>query len=192
MIKTARKQNSQVVAAKTNAAALGELYEKYYPRVLRFCVLRLFNQDLAEEVVSMVFLDVASNMGRFRGNSEPEFTAWLFRIATNHCHNAVRKKVRRQRIMDQVQAELEPSSAAADAPFESQDDHWPLVYDALARLKPLEQTVITLRYFEKLEYEQIAEIVKRRPSTVRVLHHRGLNKLRCQLEEKLGGGLSCS
>ena len=185
---TARKQNTLVMAAKTDSAALGKLYEQYYPRVLRFCVLRLFNQDLAEEVVSMVFLDVADNIGRFRGSSEPEFTAWLFRIATNHCHNAVRKKVRRQRIMDQVQAELQQTDPAEST--ESLMDHWPLVYDALARLKPLEQTVITLRFFEKLDFDQIAEIIKRRTSTARVLLHRGLNKLRSHLEDKLGDELS--
>ena len=185
---TARKHNSLVVAAKTDSTALGKLYEKYYPRVLRFCVLRLFSQDLAEEVVSTVFLDVANNIGRFRGSSEPEFTAWLFRIATNHCHNTVRKKVRRQRILDQVQAELQ--APAVESSQETLMDHWPIVYDALARLKPLEQTVITLRFFEKLEFDQIAEIIKRRPATARVLLHRGLKKLRSHLEDKLGGELS--
>ena len=187
---TARKQSPVVVAAKTDSTALGELYEEFYPRVLRFCVLRLFNQDLAEEVVSTVFLDVADNIGRFRGASVPEFTAWLFRIATNHCHNAVRKKVRRRRILDQVQSELEQVTSSATSSQETLMDHWPLVYEALARLKPLEQTVITLHFFEKLEYDQIAEIIKRRPTTVRVLLHRGLNKLRSTLEDKLGGELS--
>ena len=184
------EQSPRVLAAKTDTAALGELYETFYPRVLRFCVLRLFNQDLAEEVVSMVFLDVADNIGRFRGSSEREFTVWLFRIATNHCHNIVRKKMRRQRILDQVKTELAQPSTTEDATQDSLMDHWPQVYEALARLKPREQTVITLRFFEKLEYEQIAVVIKRRPATVRVLLHRGLKKLRSLLADRLGGEMS--
>jgi len=184
------EQSPRVLAAKTDASALGELYEAFYPRVLRFCVLRLYIQDLAEEVVSMVFLDVADSIGRFRGSSEPEFTAWLFRIATNHCHNVVRKKVRRQRILDQVKAEMAEPITTEPSKHGVLMDRWPKVYEAMTRLKPLEQTVITLRFFEKLEFDQIAKIIKRRPATVRVFLHRGLKTLRSLLTDSFSEGNS--
>jgi len=54
-----------VVLAKTQAAALGRLYELYYDRIFRFCVHRLFNRTTAEDVTSSVFL-------RATGKNRPE------------------------------------------------------------------------------------------------------------------------
>ena len=39
-----------VVLAKTQATALGRLYELYYDRIFRFCVHRLFNRSTAKDV----------------------------------------------------------------------------------------------------------------------------------------------
>ncbi len=60
---------------------------------------------------------------------------------------------------------------------------WPTLYQAILKLKPKHQTIITLRFFENLEFEQIAKIIKARPATVRVTMHRTLKKLRQLLTE---------
>ena len=45
-----------VIRARREAEALGQLYDTYYDKVLRFCVYRLFNREVAEDVTSVVFL----------------------------------------------------------------------------------------------------------------------------------------
>ncbi|MFC1766074.1 RNA polymerase sigma factor [Planctomycetota bacterium] len=178
-----------VVQAKGNSEALGVLYERYYERLLRFCVLRLFNQEAAEEVMANVFLSVADSIGRFRGTTERQFGSWLYRIATNQCNNYVRKTKRRQRILEGVSYELaQRYQMEADETPES-FDNWPAIYAAMSQLKPVEQTVITLRFFEKLEFETIAEITGKRLTTVRVILHRALKKLRQRLSYAVGGEL---
>ena len=51
-----------VLRARTQANALGQLYEIYYDRILRFCVHRLFNKEIAEDITSTVFLEVAQQI----------------------------------------------------------------------------------------------------------------------------------
>ena len=179
-----------VVQAKANAEALGLLYERYYERLLRFCVIRLFDQETAEEVMANVFLCVADGIGRFRGTTERQFGSWLYRIATNQCNNYVRKTKRRQRILDHVAAELVARREQQQVPEGTSDfDRWPAIYQAMSQLKPIEQTVITLRFFEKLEFETISEITGKRAAAVRVILHRALKKLRERLEGAIGGDL---
>jgi len=60
----ATEDNNLVLKAKTQAEALGELYEMYYERIFRFCVHRLFNKEIAEDVTSAVFLQVAHRIRR--------------------------------------------------------------------------------------------------------------------------------
>ncbi len=46
------------------------------------------------------------------------------------------------------------------------------------------QEVITLRFFENLEYSQIAQILNKHMGTVKSLIHRGLNRLRKQMDKQ--------
>ena len=62
-----------VVRAKTDRAAFGSLYDRYQPLVTRYCMRRLFDRTVAEDVVSDVFLTVASNIRTFPGRTETDF-----------------------------------------------------------------------------------------------------------------------
>ena len=72
-----------VTRTKTDRTAFGLLFDRYYPHVTRYCVRRLFDRDVAEDVASEVFLAVASKLRGFLGTTECDFRRWLFRIATN-------------------------------------------------------------------------------------------------------------
>jgi len=66
-----RTENDDLVLkARTQAGALGRLYELYYERIFRFCVHRLFNKEIAEDVTSAVFLQVARGIRTFKGRND--------------------------------------------------------------------------------------------------------------------------
>ena len=95
---TQTDRDELVCRARTDADALGQLYELYYERILRFCVHRLFNRTVAEDVTSAIFLDVARKMCDFKGKSEDDFRRWLYTIASNHANGYIRKSLRRKAI----------------------------------------------------------------------------------------------
>ena len=55
---------------------------------------------------------------------------------------------------------------------------------AMASLPRLQRAVLVLGYLDDLPDEEIAELLGRRPATVRSLRHRGLQALRRQLETR--------
>jgi RNA polymerase sigma-70 factor (ECF subfamily) len=174
-----------VVRARGEADALGQLYELYYGRIFRFCVHRLFNRTVAEDVCGAIFLDVARGIGDFEGKSEDDFRRWLFTIASNHANSYIRKSLRRKAIF----AEAAASMAAMDAvdASDSGDLDWPTVYRAIGRLNRKEQTIVTLRFFEGLDFADIAAVVGAKESSVRVTLHRTIKKLRNHLNAVFGG-----
>jgi RNA polymerase sigma factor (sigma-70 family) len=54
---------------------------------------------------------------------------------------------------------------------------WPTLYAAIRQLKPEHQTILTLRFFENMDYDDIAKVVDARPATIRVTLHRILRRL---------------
>jgi RNA polymerase sigma-70 factor (ECF subfamily) len=171
-----------VLRAHTEADALGQLYELYYERILRFCVYRLFSKEAAEDVTSAVFLAVARSIRAFPGRTEEDFRNWLYVIAANNANAYIRKTSRRKQLFEKVA----PITAAGNN-HDPQNPNWPRLYAAILKLKPKHQTIITLRFFENLEFEQIAKIINARQATVRMTLHRILKKLRNHLQAIVDG-----
>lgn len=175
-----------VFRAHTDADALGELYELYYERIFRFCVHRLFYKEAAEDVTSTVFLEVAAQIRTFTGRTEADFSNWLYAIAANQANAYIRKTSRRKLLLEKA-ARLTAINNT-DSADDSAELDWPRLYTAILKLRARHQTIITLRFFEKLSFEQIAEIINARPATVRVTLHRILKKLRNHLQTIVDGG----
>ena len=174
-----------VVRARVDAEALSQLYELYYERIFRFCVHRLFIKEVAEDVTSTVFLKVAGGIRSFGGRSERDFRNWLYAIAANQANAYIRKTSRRKRLLAEAARSL--TTAAANSDDDSSEPDWPTLYSAILKLKPEHQTIITLRFFENMDYEQIAKILNARKETVRVTVHRILGKLRKHLHTAFEG-----
>ena len=174
-----------VLRAKTQAEALGRLYEMYYERIFRFCVHRLFNKEIAEDVTSAVFLQVARGICGFKGRSEQDFRNWLYAIAANQANAYIRRTSRRKKLLAEAAGSMIP--AAAGCADTSLEPDWPRLYTAILKLKPQHQTIVTLRFFENFSYKQIEQILDVKEATLRVTLHRILNQLRNQLQTVFDG-----
>lgn len=174
-----------VLRARTEAAALGHLYDLYYERIFRFCVHRLFRREIAEDVTSTIFLEVARKISTFAGRTRRDFRNWLYAIAANQVNAYLRKTLRRRKLL--TAATASKRSAGNDSPKILSELDWPVLYQAILKLKPEHQTIVTLRFFESMGFDQIGQIVHARPATVRVTLHRILRKLRKHLQTVLNG-----
>ncbi len=174
-------EDDLVLKSRTQAEALSRLYEMYYEHIFRFCVHRLFNKEIAEDVTSTVFLEVARRIRLFKGGTVQDFQNWLYAIAANQANAYIRKTSRRKELLKEA-AEL--MTAADESTDESSEPDWPRLYAAILKLKPQHQTIVTLRFFENCKYEQIAQILNVKEVTVRVTLHRILNELRNYLQSE--------
>lgn len=163
--------------------AFAELYLLHYRDVFHYCVRRLFDRHLAEDVTSTVFLKVMHSLDSFDGKMA-SFRSWLLRIATNVVYDHLREARRRSDVMQRV-ARNAPRDAVFT--FASDDDLFErkaLLRQALLSLKPKYQTVIALRFFEDMRPIEIAGCLGEKPSTV----YTWLSRATAQLRKKLGAG----
>jgi len=169
-----------VVLARTDRAALGLLYDRYYAHVARYCLRRLFDRSIAEDVVSDVFLQVASHIREFPGRTATDFRRWLFRIATNAVNAHLRQSQRRHELWEAAARgrhwDRGSGSHSSQAVHERLD--WPAVYQAVLELEERDQTIVTLRFFADLSHEEIADVVNATAGAVRTALSRTLNRLR--------------
>lgn len=167
-----------VVRAKSDRAAFGCLFDRYYPHVLRYCLRRLSERATAEDVTSDVFLQVATHLRGFAGTSETDFRRWLFRIATNSIQAQQRRAGRRREILRTAAREHRLGSGVAGERDGPEKLDWQLIHEALLELDEREQTIISLRFFAGLSHEEIADVVDSTAGAVRTAMSRTLARLR--------------
>lgn len=171
-----------VVRARTDRVAFGRLYDMCYPRIFRHCLRRLFLRAVAEDVTSDVFLRVARQIPKFTGASLDDFVRWVHAIATNEINAYLRQTQRRARLLDEAarrKAIRVVDQSASSTSLGALD--WPRVYEALLTLKPRDQSIVTLRFFDAMSHEQIAGILDMHPGAVRTALTRSLRQLRREL-----------
>ena len=170
--------------ACSDSAAFAELYRMHYEMVFRYCSRRLFNRHAAEDVTSTVFFRVMKKIHLFKGNSK-DFRNWVYRIATNAINDHLRM-ARKQADMVKLVSQEDVIDQVSDSGSDMQHEELNLlVKRALLELKPKYQTVITLRFFEKMKLTEIAEVLGKNPATIRSQLSRALDKLRrqCKLSD---------
>ena len=171
-----------VEQAKTDREAFGELYDRHYDMVLNYVVKRTANVHVSQDITSDVFFKALHNIGKYRWNGVP-FSVWLFRIASNEIANHYRNLKRRKYSESETTrwTDTETPSAEAeliDAEEElTRNQQYLLLHQQLSILPMKYQEVITLRYFEKKQINEISQMLEKKEGTVKSLLHRGLEKL---------------
>lgn len=142
-----------------------------------------------EDLAGTVVLRLAERIGDFRGD-EPAFRSWVFTIA----HNA---------IVDDLRSQKPTSSTASPEThllaLRTTDDPEREVLaqlglehaiDALDDVAPEHRDVVLLRVIGGFSVDEVAEILGRRPGTVRVQQHRAFKKLRGRLAQSTEAGVT--
>lgn len=162
-------------AAAGDAQAFGVLYDRYVEAVYRYVYYRVRNEAEAEDVTSDVFFKALRAMPRYAPRQP--FLAWLYRIARNSVIDGLRRKRPQVSFEDALRHPGADRVVDPDAGLDRLSDRVAL-REAIARLTPLQQDVIILRYVEGLDTKAIARIVGRRDGTVRGIEFRALGALR--------------
>jgi RNA polymerase sigma-70 factor (ECF subfamily) len=151
--------------------AFGDLYNRYYQRLLRFCVRRVGNVHEAEEITQEAFARAFSAMPRFAG--ERRFYPWLTVIAARLCIDSHRRIARAE-----PTAEVDPGTV--DGGQQQIIDNVDLAYlsQAMEQLGPRHREVLELRESHGWSYQQIADHYSVTMGTVEALLFRARKALK--------------
>lgn len=165
-----------VVGMKSgNQDAFSALYDEFVDRIYKFVRFKIQDQAFVEDILQEVFLK-AWQGSKSLDVSDLNFSAWLYRIASNTVNDHYRKVYRRPQTV-----ELEDAMN-----FASTDDSQKLVSDgfdareiknAMSELPESYKQIIELRYFQDFSVEESSKILNKTSITVRVLQHRAIKAL---------------
>lgn len=140
--------------------------EKYGDMLYRICLVMLKNSADAEDAVQSVFMKLFMKVPQFESDEHEK--AWLIRVATNKCRDMLRFRIKFHPIDDETL-----NSIAAD-------EESTRLIELLTELPEKFRLVLTLHYIEGYKVDEIAQMIGRTASAVKMR----LSKGRALLEEK--------
>ena len=160
----------------------GQLYDIYVKRIYRFVFFKVSSREEAEDLTADVFLKAWHYVTEHKDIKS--FSGLLYRIARNNIIDLYRSRA--------MQTESLPQGEQAEAIGDANKWYNDVVVkveneqllQSLKKLKQEYQEVVTLRYVDELEIDEIAEITGKGKIAVRVTLHRAINKLKELTEQK--------
>lgn len=157
---------------KGDRRAFDLLFSRYHHKIINLVGRYLRDSEDVQDVVQEAFIKAFRALPRFRGESA--FYTWLYRIAINTAKNHIVARSRRPPGVD-VEVDDAEHFDGADALRDLESPEAELARDelsaeidaAIADLPDDLRSAVTLREFDGLTYEQIAEIMECPVGTVR-------------------------
>ena len=164
--------------------AFAELFQRWRRPMVRFAVRFVGQQARGEELAQDVFLKVY----RARGRYEPRerFRAYIFRVATNHCLNEVRRAEFKQRPVAVEALKVEPRTRGprADELVDAARVQ-AKVREAVAGLPPAQRAALLLQKEEAMPLADIADTLETSVGAVKSLLNRARKTLMAELSPLL-------
>lgn len=160
-------------------AAFQKLVKQYQEKVRGLVYSILNDPELIDDLTQEIFIKVYTSIERFEHRSS--LSTWIYRIAVNHCRDEIRRK-RIRRWFSLEKMELDPIAVGERTDGKMlQTERIDLVRWGLSKVSENHRSIIVLKDFENLSYEEIAKILDLELGTVKSR----LNRARLALKEVL-------
>jgi RNA polymerase sigma-70 factor (ECF subfamily) len=178
-------------AQKGDQDAFERLVRSYDQSVLRLAHRLLRSPEDALDVYQEAFLRVFKNLNQFRFDCS--FQTWLYRIVTNLCLDAMRKKkVRKEEssIVDTAEGPRDRMDTVEDAYAGANPQRQLLstelkgkIARTLAELTPRERMVFEMRHYEGMRLRAIGDVLGTTEEAAKNCLFRATQKMRVALGE---------
>jgi RNA polymerase sigma-70 factor (ECF subfamily) len=166
------------------------LVEQHQDRLYGLVYSMVSNREQAEDLIQEIFVKAYFALESFEGGSS--FYTWLYRIASNHCLDYLRKNRPDQISIDRPLSEESDMTFSdtleaprTDLPEASVED--PSETAALlAALDPEQRLILSLRELEGRTYEELAEMMKCPVNTIKSRLNRAREALKVAYERLYG------
>jgi RNA polymerase sigma-70 factor, ECF subfamily len=175
------KRYLYLIITKKDPDAFGALYDLYIERIYRFILLKIDNREEAQDLTSDVFLKVWHYLIDGKKKDVGSFSGLVYTTARRVVIDTYRTRAKQKTCPIEYADTILYTDGVLNA--ENKQDA-AQVLRSIKQLKQSYQEVLLLRYVDGLSMKEMAQILEKNHTNVRVLLHRATKKLQALYEQK--------
>ena len=164
-----KEENIIAVIKKNQEIGFELLVSKYSQRIYWHIRRAVISHEDAEDVTQETFIKIFRSIDKLK--SHESLTCWIYRIATNEA----------LRFLEQRKTNVFPIDEApaltADSYVNYSDLEAIVLKKAINSLPPKQRVTFNMRYYDELEYEEIAAILDTEVNNVRANYHNAKERI---------------
>ena len=152
------------------------IYSDYRDSIFRYIFARTRNEDIAVEVTSNVFIKLFKN---FHTINQVTVRAWLYAVARNALVDYWRKQKNNAISVDDEFWELNTDGVHDDSVEETVKNELQkeVLKKVISKFSGKDREILTLRIYDELQFDEIAEVVKLSEGSVKMKYYRAVEKI---------------
>jgi len=158
---------------RTSSSAESEFYRRLAPRVRLYCLKHLRDRQAASDLVQQVLMLTLERLRAGKLRDAERLVSFVFGTCRMTVLELRRTGARRERLLQRYASDV-PMADPSSAP---RLDHARLV-GCLEALSERERSVLVMTFYEDQPAKQVAAALALSEGNVRVIRHRGLERLR--------------
>lgn len=180
-------------ARSGDEASFNQLVNLWYKRIYNYALKQCSNKELAGDITQKTFIAVFNHLKKLKDVGS--FKGWIYRIATNFCHQEGRKLSNSKTVAFTVtksedgESKIKEEGTAEGVYFNPemsyrQQELEKILFDCLQKLPKDQRSVIIMKEYEGMKFREIAEVMNTSENTIKTWLYRGLKLLKQELEDK--------
>lgn len=179
MSKTINETNDNLLLtlyrqADTRESAFTAIVRKYQQKLYWHIRRMVVEHEDSNDILQLVFIKMWNNLEDFRGDAN--LYTWLYRIATNETITWLEKEKRRRSVPLDTEEGLLNEKLAAQQGFDANKLEWKL-QQAIQQLPEKQRIVFSLRYYDEMPYEEMAEVLNTSEGALKASYHHAVKKV---------------
>lgn len=161
--------------ATLDADIFAARYDEHADVLFGFVMNRVWHRQTAEDLVSEIWMKALSKKEQFNPE-KASYKTWLFQIARNHIIDHLRARKETKNIDD-----MWDLTDDTDIPHDTEITlQLEKIKEDMQHLSPLQREIVTLRVWHDLSHAEIAQIVGKKESAVKMTFSRAISQLRAE------------
>jgi RNA polymerase sigma-70 factor (ECF subfamily) len=158
------------LASQLDTEALAEIYDRYSPALYGYAMRLLNDTALAEDCVAETFARFLKSLQKGQGPRD-HLRAYLYRVTHNWIVDLYRDSKQTSELDETLQSEEFTEEEVTKRISQKQ------IREAIHNLTPNQQKVISLKYLEDWNNEEIAQVLHKSVGAVKSIQHHALVSL---------------
>ncbi|NER14361.1 sigma-70 family RNA polymerase sigma factor [Leptobacterium flavescens] len=160
-----------ILVANGNIDMARHLFDRYHVRIYNYLLGMTKNREVSRDITQEVFYKLIKYRGSY---GKTRFSSWIYTIARNLCNDHFQNLKNKDYSWDEV----EFRAGKPDSNTIEQKENTEQLNRALNMLNKQERELILMSRFQKMRYQEIAEITGLSIAAVKTRIHRAMHKLR--------------
>lgn len=157
------------------------LLVRRYSRDLYWRIRRMvFDHDEADDLLQNTLIKAWKYLPDFR--EDCKLYTWLYRIAVNETLNYLKSK-RLKTMFTLTGKEKTLADKFTADPYFNGDEIVRRLYAAIDKLPPKQKIIFTMRYFDGMKFDEIAQVLKQSTGSAKASYHHAYVKIQKFLED---------